>query len=207
MSSNRASPGTAAPGWRSRRRWPGPGPCRCSAGARRADVDAAAAQLALRRRHVVRRADAAVLAAAAEADGVAAHLLRAHPDAQAAEDAVLVFLPEPLLPDVVLGGQVLDHLGLGARRQQQLQHHPPRPHHPGGRGAHHQPLLRRGRCRRRPARSRAPRRSPPRRAGRRRTATARPCGRAWGREAVEPAPPPGAWCPARTGPPARSAQA
>ena len=62
----------------------------------RADVDAAAAQPADLRLGVERRADAPLLAPAAEADGLGHHLFLAHPHAPAAQDAVLVLLPEPL---------------------------------------------------------------------------------------------------------------
>src|SRR4030042_2942595 len=55
-----------------------------------ADVHAGAAQPALLRAHVERRRDLPLVAPLLEADGPRVHLLRAHPDAQAAEDALLV---------------------------------------------------------------------------------------------------------------------
>ena len=51
---------------------------------------------------VERRADCAILAPASEADGLSNHLLFAHAHAESAEYAVLVFLTEPLLQDLVL---------------------------------------------------------------------------------------------------------
>ena len=83
---------------------------RASQFAGRTNVDTTPAQPAVLRFDIERRANAAVLAPAAEADGLGNHLFLTHPDTTPAQDAIFVFLFESLLPYFVFGGQVLDCL-------------------------------------------------------------------------------------------------
>jgi hypothetical protein len=87
------------------------------------DVHAASAEPAYFRLHVERGPDAPPLAPSAESNGLCHHLLFAHADAEAAQDAVLVLLPEPLLMDAVGRGEVLDRLRLRTGGEQKLEDH------------------------------------------------------------------------------------
>jgi hypothetical protein len=63
----------------------------------RTDIKAASAKPANLRADVEGRSDASTRPASAKSDGLGHHLFFTHPHTQTAEDAVFVFLPEPLL--------------------------------------------------------------------------------------------------------------
>jgi hypothetical protein len=65
------------------------------------DVEASPAQSADLRVEIEWSAEVPFLSSAAKADGLGHHLFFAHPNASSAEDAVLIFLFETLLTDVI----------------------------------------------------------------------------------------------------------
>jgi hypothetical protein len=58
-----------------------------------------------------------------KADGLGHHLLLTHPDASSAEDAILVFLFETLLTDVISRGKVLNGFRLRAGSEKEFKDH------------------------------------------------------------------------------------
>ena len=70
-----------------------------------------------------------MIAAPMEPDGTGGHLFFANPDAQPAKNAVLVFLPKPLLSYVVLRRHILNGFGLRASSKQKFEHHFPGSYH------------------------------------------------------------------------------
>ena len=74
----------------------------------RADIDAPAAEAAFFRFSIEGGSDGAVFTASAEADRSRHHLLRTHPYTKSAKYAVLMFLPEALLLNVVESGKILN---------------------------------------------------------------------------------------------------
>jgi hypothetical protein len=74
----------------------------------RADIEASPASPAVLRLNIKGSPDTPLLPSAPKTNGLGHHLFFAHSNAQTAKDAVFVFLLEPLLPNPVSRGQVLN---------------------------------------------------------------------------------------------------